>query len=208
MQLLKSFLTGILCLCAPAAFAATYTYDVTYDGVSAIAGIGSDTIDGSTFDAGDSFDLTLSTAGDDYWSVDGTFDAVFVPLSFLVEDSGTRTADIVTTFYLDGVEVAQIVDTGVSQEFNHIGAQTWTLVSGLEFDEVVMNYDLVASTATTVISSDSDIFEGFGGSNSPFYTSPNIGYNQAAVVPLPAGLPLALTALGLLGIVSRRRKSA
>jgi hypothetical protein len=39
-------------------------------------------------------------------------------------------------------------------------------------------------------------------------TSPGIGNSLAAVTPIPAALPLFATGLGVLGLLSRRRKKA
>ena len=90
--------------------------------------------------------LDLHAANNDYWTLLANYNE-FVPLSFGVNESATRTANITTEFLLDGAVVHSFSDVGVTQEFVHVGAQNWNLVAGLVFDQVHMSYTLNSSTS-------------------------------------------------------------
>jgi hypothetical protein len=208
MLMIRTALISLLGLAAPAAFATTSIFDVTYNGTTASVTAGSDSIDGTSLGIGDGFNLTVSAAGNDYWSVNTLFDNVFVPLDFLVSESGTRTVDVVSRFFLDGALVKEIAEASVIQSFIHAGANFWTLETGLIFDQIAMDYVLLGSDNPTTLSAGSEVFASFGSPGAPFYNSPNITYVEAAAVPLPAGLPLLLVALGAIGLVKRGRHLA
>ena len=190
-------LTGI-------ANAAIIQFDLSYDGTLVSVDAGSTTPAGSSLVAGDSFELDFHTTGNDFWRVDSNYGPQFVPLDFSVSTSGTRVANVQSLFLLNGVQVANITELGVSQSFAHIGAQSWSLLAGLEFDQILMDYDLLSSTAATVIGSAPNIFNGFGLSGSPFFDSNKISYQ--ASVPEPS--IIALFGLGLLGLGFARRRKA
>lgn len=120
----------------------------------------------------------------------------------------TRTAHIATDFLLNGGNVNTITETGIAQNFVHVGAQNWNLAAGLEFDTVSMVYDLLAinTLGTTTINTALSIFASFGASDRPFFNSPDVSYNTAQVVPLPAALPMLVAGLAGLGFIGRRRK--
>jgi hypothetical protein len=193
--------------------AATFNFDFTFDGTDVSQNAGSDTPDGTVLDVGDLFIINLLTAGSDFWKVDGEF-SQFVPMSFAVSAGAIREAFIKTTWLLDGV-VQNMVSETVFQEYFHVGSQSWDLSDGLMFDQVILEWEflsiddfaVLSSSAETVINaSGADIFEDFSSADRPFFRDPQVTY-VAAVVPLPASLPLLAAALGLIGIVRKRRLS-
>ena len=187
--------------------AASFNFNYTFDGTSISQNAGSDTADGTSLSVGDNFLLTVSAAANDFWKVESDY-SDFVPLSYVLTESAFRTASITTTWLLDGVIQETLVETAFQGEV-HVGAQSWNLLTGLMFDEVIIDwtFDAIDNLASTVISESSpDIFEPFGDPGAPFFRASEISYNNMAAVPLPAGLSLMLGALGGLGLIARRRK--
>ena len=207
MKHLKSkVLVGLLTVAGMfgSANADVFNFDMLFDGTTVSLNAGSDNPVGTSLIAGDSFNLQLSAANDDFWRVDTSLNNQFVPLTFFVLDAGSRTGNVNTGFFLDGTEVFRINEGNVGQSSVHIGANNWTLNSGLEFDTVIMDYTLVSSTSSTTIQSRPNYFDGFGLSDSPFFDSDNITY-EAGSVPEPATLTLLGAGLALFG---RRRRKA
>lgn len=187
------------------ASATTHNFNYTFDGTTITQDAGSDTADGTVLNIGDEFIIDLTAEGDAFWKVNSLFND-FVPLSYLISDSATRTASITTSWLLDGVVQDSLVES-TDQSFSHVGAQSWNLASGLMFDEVILSwtFDAIDNAANTVISATStDFFEPFGDSENPFFRAPEISYEVAAI-PLPATLPLLVGAVGFLGFARRRR---
>lgn len=202
-------------LASPAA-ANSFAFSMTFDGTDISLDSGSDTLDGTMLQTGDSFTIDLHTAGDAYWNVLSDFQLSF-PLSFATTQSAVRNADIETTWLLDGFSVFSTTETSVDQQEVHVGAQYWDLPSGLSFDTVLLTWvfnsiepvgiaalDLIE---TVISASGSDLFEDFGSPGRPFFRSDSIEYVTSAV-PLPATLPLMLGAIGGLVGIRRLRRSA
>lgn len=210
MKLINTLVFLLSIGCLQNANSIVFDFDMTFDGTSITLDSGSTIPAGTSLSVGDSFDLNLRAAGNDFWRVDAIYDNVFVPLDFFVLDSGARQANIESVFFLDGIEVASIIDTNITQSFVHIGAEHWTLAAGLEFDTVSMNYSLLSSTAaSTVIQPASrgsqDFFDSFGSAGSPFFRSDEISYQTASV---PESSSLALLVVGFLGIrLARYRRN-
>jgi hypothetical protein len=200
-------LTSLAALC-PAAQATTYNYNMLYDGTTIALELGSDVPAGSVFFAGDSFNLNVHAAGTNFWHVNSNYN-VFVPLSFLVDEFAARTADISTNFLNDGVLAYNITDTAVNQSFIHIGSQFWSFAAGLDFDEIAVSWTLLAinTGGPSTIHADAGFFNGFGQTDAPFVKSNKITYGSVSAVPVPAALPLFLTAIAGAAAASRRRKS-
>lgn len=192
------------------AHATGYSIDMTFDGTDiTLDGGSTDPIGLELFDS-DTFNLELRASNDDCWRVDNDISGFFVPLTFGLQDSGERYANIVTSFYLDGTEIlsARITDINVLQETVHVGAQSWDLSSGLEFDAVFMDYELVSSTADTVISDPltDDYFNSFGSSDRPFFRHSSISYvTKSSSVP-DGGATAALLGLSLAGLLRMQRR--
>jgi hypothetical protein len=161
---------------------------------------------------GDTFEIDLRSAGSDFWRVTEEVIRAFVPLTFLVVESGDRTVDIVTTWSLDGVETASQSEPGAIQGLAHIGAQDWSLGLGVEFDRVLISLALSDSDAQTVVdASGPTIFTDFGGlffTSGPFTGEIEYVDGGAAVIPLPAAGALYLPVLVAGTLALRRRKRA
>jgi hypothetical protein len=208
-SVLAMVVLGALTPLVSTAHATTYNYNMLYDGTTVTLEPGSDVPAGSVFFAGDSFNLNVHAAGADFWHVNSNYN-VFVPLSFLVDEFAARTADISTNFLNDGVLAHNITNTAIDQSFIHIGSQFWSFAAGLDFDEIAMSWTLLAinTGGPSTIHGDAGFFNGFGQNDAPFVKSNKITYGSVSPVPLPAGLPLFVTALaGAVAAGSRRRKT-
>ena len=192
---------------SPAAHATTYNFNMTYDGIGLSLNPGSDAPNGTVLNVGDSFKINLNADGTNFWHVNSDYN-VFVPLSFSVSESAFRTADIATSFGLDGSIVGSTFEPGVSQSLIHAGAQYFNLATGFEFDTVELIWTLLAinTGGPTTISAGPNFFEGFGRVDAPFFNSPKITYGSVSAVPVPAALPLLFTAVAGMGALSRKRR--
>ena len=205
-SLIVALTLTVLTAASQTAQATTLNYSMLYDGTTISLAPGSDVPAGSVFFAGDSFNLNVKAVGTDFWHVNTNYN-VFVPLSFLVDEFASRTVDISTNFLNDGVIAYNITDTALDQSFIHIGSQFWNFAAGLDFDEIAMNWTLLAinTGGPSTIHSDPGFFNGFGQNDAPFVKSDKITYGVSSV-PLPAALPLFVTALAGAAAASRRRK--
>lgn len=206
---------------AGAAQAATYNFDLVYDGTGLSYAAGSDATVGTTLNPGDNFTLTVAAAGDSYFSVNTT-DSYYYPLTFFVEPAGSRYGDVTTTFSLDGTTVDQDVETNIGQASIHIGTQYYSFTAGMAFDTVVMEYTFNSGPAGTISDHSttvypdwvSDLAGDFGFLATPsedtfFAARSSIDYVDVpmSAVPLPASFPLIAGALAMMGLVFRRRKT-
>ena len=184
---------------APAAQATVFNFDMVYDGANLNLEAGSDTPAGTSLSAGDSFVADIQAIGDGFWEVENNYGPQILPLTFFVLDGADRVGTANTGFFLDGVEVHRINEGTVNQSSVHIGAQDWSLVAGLIFDQVVLDFSLVSSTAAnTIIQPTANIFDSFGLADSPFVNSSDISFK----VPAPGTLGLLVVGM-LLGATRR-----
>jgi hypothetical protein len=193
--------------------ATNFNYNLTFDGPDISGDAGAATPAGSVLSDGDNFNLNIHASGSDYWRVDNDFSNVFIPLSFHVDPPGIRTGNVVSKFWQDGIQVEQIDETDVSQQILHLGANIWTLSTGLEFDTITMSYELLTSTTEppnptgidTTIRNTTDILLNFPNSTSNlFFRHDSISYVSA--VPVPAAV--WLFGSGLIGLLGVRKKSS
>lgn len=206
-SLIVALTLTLLTAASQTAQATTLNYNMLYDGTTISLVPGSDVPAGSVFFAGDSFNLNVKAVGTDFWHVNTNYN-VFVPLSFLVDEFASRTVDVSTNFLNDGIIAYNIADAAIDQSFIHIGSRFWSFAAGLDFDEIAMSWTLLAinTGGPSTIHNDPGFFNGFGQNDAPFLKSTKIT-NGVSSVPLPAALPLFVTALAGAAAVSRRRKS-
>jgi hypothetical protein len=199
MQLAKMASLGTVLAVSTSASATLFDFDVIYNGTAVSLETGSDNPIGSVLQVGDSFNYNVQAAGDAFWRVDAAND--FFPfLAFTVDESGTRTADMDLRLLLDGVEQFSLLQNGISNSNVHLGTNTVSLLAGLEFDEIALDFDLLASDVLNTTINDYGI-----GPNFPGGFGDGISYNDASVgVPEPG--VLALMGLGLLGLVVSRKR--
>lgn len=186
-----------------------FDFEITVDGTTPSLDAGSTDPVGLNLQPGDSYTLDLHASSGNFWRVETAFVQAF-PLSFIVNPSAQRVGDAVASFQLNGSIVHVISELAVSQQEVHIGAQRWLLPAGLEFDSVLMTYDLTSAldlggvvTVDTIIQSQPFIFGDLSSDDRPFFRSPNISFNA---VPEPATLSLAALMTLVLGL-SRRKVS-
>lgn len=177
---------------------AIYNFDVTFNGVSPSVDASSDPISGTNLLVGDSFNLDIHAAGNDFWKVTGNISS-FLEATFVISQGAVRTGNAITTFYLDGVQVNQINELGITEQSVHMGNQIFNVASGLQFDQLVVDFQLLGSTnpSGNTIASSPDII-----AFSPFFRDSNISYVHS--VPEPTSL--TLFAFGGLGVVALRRR--
>ncbi len=217
-KLLASCSAAFLCM-SSAAHSTTYSFDFVYDGsILSVAG-GSDPVDGTVINVGDSFTLSISAAPGGFWTT--AFDVVngFVLAALATQESANRTGDISTTLSYQGSTVVSETETGTVESYVHIGSQLTTVDAGTLFDRFVVEYTLTAiepvdsnevpdpnGSLLTTISGDGLIFGGF--------VDPELGLGytgafvySSAAVPIPASALLLIGALGGLGLAARRRRA-
>lgn len=195
--LMAAFALMTLGALAPgAAQAVVFDFDITFDGLSATQDASSDPITGTTLVPGtDGFNLDIHASDGFAWEVTAPT-SLGIYAGFFVQDGGSRTANVTTTFFSNGVQVAQDVDIGTVQTAVHLGAQSFNLAAGLVFDQVVVDYTFLASTSTfTTIQPQPDIV-----AFTPFFRVSTIQF-----VPVSAPASLCLLALGLAAVRRRSR---
>lgn len=193
-----SFLVFGLC---GTGYATSFDFDTIYDGTSSSLASGSDNPIGTNLLVGDNFSYKINTVANDFWQVDvgGSF---FPFLAFGTSDSATRIADFDLTFMLDGVLQYVHSEVGASNSFIHIGTNVVTLATGLQFDELLLNYTLNSSSNVN-----SNIISYFWADRSP-ESFDGISYNHNVGAPVPEPTTMLLFGTGILGLLYNRKRNS
>jgi hypothetical protein len=211
MRFLAGLSAGaVIGLFASQAHATAYNFEFTFDGSMISLDAGSDTPGGTDLMIGDTFMIDVSAASGAFWRVDAAY-SEFVPLSFAVSDLADREVNLTATFLRNGLTVATIADPGLIQSSIHVGGQQFDLALGLEFDQVLVDWEFLSITPdvigqdTTVINTEPGFFNAFGDPERPFYNASEISFIRAQAMPVAGSLPLMAGALVAFGVVARRR---
>lgn len=200
-SLLRAFAIATL-LPVSAGAATVYEYTYEFNGTSAVLAAGSDNPVGDVYEAGDGFRKTISAGADRGWTIDSTHSSS-IDMSFFVLGCGTRTGRFDLTLRLDGVNVYSFSRGPFNQSCVHMGGQGIRYVAGTVFDEIVLDYTLLSSTAPTrIVRADPAIFGATWRS-----TRVTVGAVPDVLptpVPAPPAMALLLGALGLLAAARRR----
>ena len=179
--------------------ATNYNFNEIYSGGGSISlAPGSDDPLATNLQAGDTFQWTITTTPGSYWNVFSGGD-LFPFMSFYVSESGTRTGDYNLDLSFGGSSVFSDVQAGISNSYIHIGTNTVSVPTGLNYNEMSLSYTLISSDSV-----DNHITSllPWPGMAPEAYFSGNI-----ALVPEPEVYAMLLAGLGLLGFAARRRNN-
>lgn len=180
-------------------------FDLTYDGTNLTLDLGSDTVLGSVLVDGDSFNYNISASGTDFWKVDLT--AAFFPfLAFTVAEDGIREGSFSLNLLLDGVSQFSLLTPSVVNRFVHMGANSVSLVAGLMFDEIILDYTLISAVDGAAVPINTTIIDYVLGVETPGGFTSGISYNAGIAPPTNVSEPstLIIFAFALIGLASRR----
>lgn len=130
--------------CANAGLSSFFDFDILYlgDDNTALAP-GSDEPDGATLFPGDWFQWTIASADDRFWFVE-TGGGFFPLMAFSADLPADYVADVTLSLRNDGTEVFSLSESALLTSEVHAGTNTVTLPTGLVFDEMVLDYQLVS----------------------------------------------------------------
>ncbi len=180
--------------------AAVYNFDVLYDGTTATLASGSDDPLATTRVAGDSFTYTLSATGTGEWTK-LTDNSLFPFLALETADAGDRTGDIVVTLNNHSSSVFSYSETGVDNQYAHLGSNSVTVGSGTVWNQWVLDYTKFAGDAFPIYS-----LLPFNSTGPENYFAGDIAFSGGAV-PEPAAWALIIGGFGLTGAALRRRRA-
>lgn len=208
MQTFRLAALALSAALATSAQAASFDFDILYFGNNvATVAMGSTDPQGQVIADGDSFTWSITAQFGAEWQVQTTRD-YFPLMAFTALGCGTRTGDWTLTLSNNGASVYSQSASGDVQRCVHMGTNGITLNSGLVFDKMHLSYTLatyvpdnVDDTAPNTINSRLPIFG--APEMNPFY--PGIIYGP---IPEPGTLAMLAAGLGMVGLMSRRRRSA
>lgn len=177
--------------------ATNYNFNEIYSGGGSISlAPGSDDPLTTNLHAGDTFQWTITTTPGSYWNV-FSGGSLFPFMSFQISESGTRTGDYNLDLSFGGSSVFSDIQTGISNSYAHIGTNTVSVPTGLNYDQMSLSYTLTGSD-----SSDNTIVSLLPWPGS----APEVNFSgNIALVPEPETYAMLLAGLGLLGFAARRR---
>lgn len=189
---------------ASSAQAASFIFSVDYDGTTASLAAGSDDPLATTLVAGDTFTYSLNATGGQGWTTIAA-GSLFPFFALTVAESGDRMVDYDLNLNRMGSSIFSDSDAGITNSFVHVGTNSVDIVSGLEFDQYVLDVTILAgsdaATANTLLPWPGDAPEERFASN--------ITFGQlAAAVPEPATWAFMIFGFGAIGGAMRRQRKA
>jgi hypothetical protein len=130
---------------ATTASAASYLFEVEWDGSTASLLPGSDDPLSTTLVDGDDFTYSLLAAPGFAWSTLAAGD-LFPLMGLPVNEAGDRVVDFSLDFLLMGSSVYSISEIGSQQSFVHIGTNTISFPGGLVIDQFLLKATLIQAT--------------------------------------------------------------
>ncbi len=186
-------LAALLITTSPAQ-AATFTWSFSFDGTS-LTETSASAMAGTVLSIGDTVQITLQAAGSGFWSVEAG-DSYLQPLNpFFAAPGSFAGGNTVTTFSLDGSTVQQDIKPDEYRCCAEFGVNQWDFAADLDFDTVVLDYDLFDAANQIPPLTGAFIFQ----------TWEDMQYTMATV-PLPASALLLGSALLAGGLATRRRR--
>lgn len=189
--------------------AALFDFDVIWDGTDFSLDSGSDAVLGAVLEDGDSFNYNLSAEGSGFWEVDAAND-YFPFMAFATDEVAVRSGTYSLDLRLGGVSQFALAPAAIGNSFVHIGTNSVSLVAGLMFDELVLDYTLISAVDETSGDPVNTTLAAYqiGGFVPGGFTS-GISYNASFEPPaeVPAPATLALFGLGLAGLGYSFRKN-
>jgi hypothetical protein len=205
----RLFCAVTLWLCAYAASAAVYDFQITYNGSTQTVDAGSSPILGTNLLPGDHFLLNIHAAGNDFWESQTPAKWSFgIFASFSVSSAGVRVGDVTTSLLFDHMLVAQQTELSQAQSSVHIGVNNSPgLTPGLRFDEIVVDYDFLSSTASaTEIITNTVHYNNFDEPMILYRIGPTaLPPEPTATAPEPSSV--ALLGVAIAAFVLRRRRT-
>lgn len=189
-----------MAIAASSANAASYSFNFVYNG-SSLTETGPDTMAGTMLDAGDTLTIDIVAAGNSFWTWTGGSSQT-LPLN-PVANAGSTFQNATLNLLLDGGVVLTDSESNNGRCCADIGMDSLSgLTSGLEYDALSFDYELLSITSGTPV----ELVGGFFFDN--LWADATYTDIPAAAVPLPASGVLLGAMLLAGGAAARRRKKA
>jgi hypothetical protein len=204
-------------LAAPA-MATSYGFIVDYSGggVAALDPSSPNNPLTTTLEPGDTFIYTLQAVGNGAWSTISAGSQYFVAALY-AQEQGQRTSDFTLDLLNHGSIVFQDVETGVVNEWVHLGTNNVSFPNGLIFNTLTLTDSITSAFAadqnTGVVSSNptgstpGSLLPIFGAPEMDTAIGPSIfSFNANAGNPVPEPSTLILLGAGFAGLGLLRRR--